>query len=92
MHTHTHTHKDAAHMGFRSPLQKAVAEPRGMCHLWRVPPTPVNVNFDGVLDILIHETVNALHVLTACVEKCVELNEHIDKRLQERLDEKVNCS
>ncbi len=86
-------------MGFRSPLQKAVAEPRGVCHLWRVPPTPVNVNSDGVLDILIQETVNALHVLTACVEKCArrhivdfELNEHIDKRLQERLNEKGNCS
>ncbi len=70
-----------------------------MCHLWRVPPTTLNVNSDGVLDILIHETVNALHVPTTSVEKCarrhtvdLELNEHIDKRLQERLDEKGNCS
>ncbi len=81
-------------MGFRSPLQKAVAEPRGVCHSGRAPPTPLNVNSDVVLDILIHETVNALHVLTASVAKCArshivdfELNEHIDKRLQERLDE-----
>ncbi len=74
-------------MGFRSPLQKVVAEPRGVCHSGRAPPTTLNVNSASVLDILIHDTVNALHVLTAFVEKCVELNELIDKRLQERLDE-----